>query len=441
MAMQQAQTAKTRKQRKPKRSLRKTPNARTPVSEQESLAIDLSKNEIDAIFKNLYLGNLKNPQAAIGMVYSLALDALQKTLVQGVDEMIRGFADETPGNENPFAPWLAKIIPSDPEKIDAFKKNLNDKLEAAKATVNNKITAACNSDADGPNAVGNKVSFSAEAIRAFLQEPMNETHDDPSGFHSPIARHLSNGRLRELFEEIQMAPPDDGIKRFKLSQLPERYRFSFSHDPAIRTASEPDQAAKDKAQAPPDEISIVEGELNIANADPAAICEDDRDAGESKAATAENDIEAASAIGAQAFENPDGRSEDIIPPSRIPHGVDIRFTPEALVQALGIPNADADAIKSEAMDILGMAVEVSEAMKEIAIEIAQAAVQAYQDEEIAHSLAEALQNDPRLEQDSELSAFVERLESPDESVPDDCAEIDNDELAEAFGKLLDGLEL
>ncbi len=450
MAIQQTLADKSKKQPKPKRSLRKKPLLRTPVSEQKDLAIDISKPELDAIFTNLYLGNLSNPQMALGMVYSLALDALEKTLIQGVDELLHSVADSKPAlsNNNPFAPWLNQFKPSDPDKINAFKNSLAQKIGNAKKTIQNRINQAYEADAKGNNIIGEKHHSTAEAVRAFLQDPLAEI-ELPA-----LETHLSKDRLQELFKEIQLPIPDDGIKRFHISQTPGHYRFSFGGIPASKKHT--DSVHIDSNEQTSDSVTSSDNsdaDSSIDNDDNSQqIAETDSEKSKfytiqpvtnnnensdvSSISTSDNETHPSAIYDDNAAiieTNPDSTHEQT-------NNVSIQLTPEKLQEVLGIDKAQTEALTSNALDAFHMATEVSEAMKAIAIQIAQATIDAYRHNEFPISLTEALKDDPRLQQDAELTAFVELLDAPESSPDEESETIDNDELASAFGKLLDNLD-
>lgn len=440
MAIQKTLAAKAKKQPKTKRSLRKKSFAGTPVSEQKDLAINLDKDQLDNIFKNLYLGNLQNPQMALGLVYSLALDALEKTLVQGIDEIIHAIPGQNESSNNPFAPYLNQVLPRNPEKISSFQASIADKIQAAKKSLQERIQKTYEADAKGNNLIGKKVQFSSEAIRAFLN-PKEDNGDVPA-----VNSHLSQERLHELFAQIQVPLPDDGIKRFHITQTPNHYRFSFGNQPIIKKQTDSVQISSDGRAVIDNEESIEESiEESVEE-----IAEDAESADEIEFVeeTCEMvDVEDVS----ETLESSDDidssviQSEEeitsVVSDNHVADDSAIRLTPDMLKQTLGITAEQTDSLKSGALDVMTMAVEVSEAMKEIAVQIAQATMEAFEEERFVPTLTEALQNDPRMQDDSELSEFVELLEAGDDAAAQDSEDIDNDELANAFGMLLDKLDL
>ncbi len=442
MAFQKTLAAKNKKQPKPKRSLRKKSFAETHVSEQKELAINLDKSQLDAIFTNLYLGNLQNPQMALGMVYSLALDALEKTLIQGIDELIHSMPGQNSDSQNPFAPWLERIMPRDADKISAFQTSIADKINTAKKSIQERIEKTYQADADGRNFIGKKLQFSSQAIRAFFDQ-VNENTDV-----SCVSGHLSQERLHELFNDIQIPLPDDGIKRFHITQTPDHYRFSFGNQPLIKKQSDSVRISSDG------DVSLAEavdecpgGDCEASNAPVCSISP----VSASPECSSETGLETLSEAECREM---DDTERDVVPERTLSSDISddssssdfsIRLTPDVLEQTLGITHEQTDTLKSEALDIMNMAVEVSEAMKEIAVQIAQATIEAFNEEQFVPSLTEALSNDPRMKEDAELSEFVEQLEAVDaggvdEDALDEAEAFDNEELANAFGMLLDKLD-
>ena len=84
----QTMAAKNKKQPKTRRSLKKRNSSQEvsphPVDPARALAIDMSKTELDNIFLGLHTGEIDNPQAALSNVYLLAIDAIEKTLLDGI---------------------------------------------------------------------------------------------------------------------------------------------------------------------------------------------------------------------------------------------------------------------------------------------------------------------------------------------------------------------
>lgn len=353
-----------RKIKKSKRSLAKHPLQTHDMA--NSITIDMSQQEMDDIFTGLYTGQLQNPQEAMGRVYSLALDSIEKTLIKGIADLCKDLAQQNNSN-NPLAPWLSKFIPSDPDKFQAFKDNFSSKIQASKLQIQSQIRGAMEKDRDDSNVMGTPGMQAGNKIRDIL----SSIHEMPAipGFHP-----LSDDRVRQLFNDIQQPVPDNTIPRFKISQEPGAYRFSFN-------TGHSNQQNPSKASVP---IEIHHQ-------------------------TSNDDIL-------------DTSSQSSHLPQIFPDSADAHDTVQSLQTA--------------AADIAGMASEVTVVMQEIAGQITKAAMETYASTPACPTLSQMLQNDPRFLQDKELSAFIQHLEADDDADEDDTP-LDNDELAKAFGLMLD----
>lgn len=420
--------AHTPKQHKAKRSLRKTPK-RQNLADKESLAIDLSKPEMDAIFAGLYTGQLENPQMAANKVYALALDALEKTLCEGLDEFCRDIQHNGSSNANPFAPWISKFIPKDQKKINSIRDDIKSKIGKAKNTVTTQLTNAFEADAAENNMLGKKGQMTANAIREVF------SHADDIKLPG-ISHYLSKDRLTELADLIKLPIQDDGVRRYTISNLPDKYRFSFGKTSSNTSADAPqtvqntvsfscggDEAssekASDDAQPNVDELStpIHIDENSTQNIPQNEVLPINHDSG-LQTQSSEVCSESHSA------------NSPILPPlNEILPDIPVNISPEML-----------GAIKEGAEDCVAAANEVTEIMKEMAVHITEAAMQAYREEQFKPSLSDILRDDPETENDAELLAFIQSLEcdpDPDDSSADS---IDNDELKTAFDKLLDDFD-
>ncbi len=365
--MNSARDNSARKIKKPKRSLAKNPLP-LPVS-SNTLAIDMSQQEMDEIFTGLYTGQLQNPQEAMGRVYSLALDSIEKTLIKGIADLCQDLSQHNNSN-NPLAPWLSKFIPSDPEHFQAFKNNFSSKIQASKLQIQSQIRGAMEKDREDSNVMGNPGIQAGNKIRDIL----SSIQDMPA---IPGIHPLSDDRVRQLFDEIQHPIPDNGIPRFKISQEPGAYRFSFN-----------------TARSNENKASNASVPLDIHHQ-----TSDDSDL--------------------------DTSSQTSLLPHIFPDSTDAHDAVQSFETA--------------AADIAGMASEVTVVMQEIAGQITKAAMETYASKPACPTLSQMLQNDPRLLQDKELSAFIQELEDDDDTEDDDTP-LDNDELAKAFGLMLDSFK-
>ncbi|MBQ9396601.1 MAG: hypothetical protein IJU23_13940 [Proteobacteria bacterium] len=425
--------APTPKQHKAKRSLRKAPKHQS-LADKESLAIDLSKPEMDAIFTGLYTGQLENPQMAANKVYALALDALEKTLCEGLDEFYRDIEHNSLSNsDNPFAPWIARFIPKDHSKILSIREDIKNKIGKAKHTVTDKLTGAFEADAEGNNLLGKKGQMTADAIR--------DIFDHVDDIKLPGLHHyLSKDRLKELSELIKLPIPDDGVKRYTISNLPDRYRFSFGTPASASRTSQTvqntvsfstdethgDISSSDSTQ-PEDTVSS-----SVPQTETATVTENtDTDTRDDNVQEPENtEISSKSEQKAPSTGEPSEHGQPVIPPLKeIIPDIPVALSPEML-----------NAIKEGAEDCVASANEVTEILKEMAVQITEAAMQAYREEHFKPTLADILRENPETENDAELLAFIQDLESGVDTDGSSDDDIDNEELTSAFSKLLDDFD-
>ena len=425
--------ANSPKQHKAKRSLRKTPKHQS-IADKKSLAIDLSKPEMDAIFTGLYTGQLDNPQMAANKVYALALDALEKTLCEGLDEFCRDIQrNSSADSDNPFAPWISKFIPKDKNKIISIREDIKNKIGKAKHTVTDKLTSAFEADAEGNDILGKKGQMTANAIRDILE------HVDDVKIPG-INHYLSKERLHELSELIKLPIPDDGIKRYTISNLPDRYRFSFG-TPSSTSPANTQQTVQNIISFSTDETSPVSStptedadeifaesqpEIDAIQPEFAPV----KDSDNANTRVDDENLPSDTVISSESEQIVQPAGKQIIPPlNEILPDIPVPLSPEML-----------NAIKEGAEDCVASATEVTEILKEMAVQITEAAMQAYREEHFTPTLTDILKENPETENDAELLAFIQDLESgidTDASTDDD---IDNDELTSAFSKLLDDFD-
>ncbi len=99
---------------------------------------------------------------------------------------------------------------------------------------------------------------------------------------------------------------------------------------------------------------------------------------------------------------------------------------------------------SESADIVALASELTDIVEKLADMIVESIVDGYVGEPVAPNLSEALRDDPRLQEDGELQAFIHSLETnePDNSEDGQMQEeIDDDALASVIGDVLKQFDL
>ncbi|GEM_PF-4336382 len=438
----QTMAAKNKKQPKTRRSLKKRNSSQEvsphPVDPARALAIDMSKTELDNIFLGLHTGEIDNPQAALSNVYLLAIDAIEKTLLDGISQLCHQLASDEgiAADDNPLAPWIGQLLHMEPEKLQAFQDNLKTKFDQAKQQLKNSVAQVMSQDADGQNIIGTGNAEYRKALIELLTNP-------EAKIRIPIAqKQLSDDRLSQIFQEIQTPIPDDGKKRYHFSKMPGIYRFSFGSDATKQNArvSEVPQNSEtsDSTQgerSSSDESDIVEQE-RIEDADTVREL-DGQDVEPEKCEQSEN---------SGALIQSDCMSDLEVQPAIVASPGDDKTRSSVSIALPNIPDGFADhpifqAIADTSLDITKMAREVTDAMTELAIQIGNEAIKAFAEDHLIPKLSESLKDDPRFSQDKELCAFIDILEEDSPEMNDSTDDgIDNDELAKAFATLFDEFE-
>lgn len=442
------QTQKTsgRKQPKQRRSLKKRSFAQG-IDASQGLVIDMDKGELENIFTGLATGQLENPQAALSRLYGLALDSLAKTLVDSLDDACAHLSTNDTAHEiaggTPFEPMLRNILPSDPGKIAAFKNSLSQKINEAK----DRVTAAYDAAAhEGPDRVSEQSRRTGAEIQSLLHAFSDESQK------TRAAHPLPPERLSQIYDQIHTPVYESGPRKYTISSLPNAWRFAIGNNKATVRSDSPGSVTistaidtKDAADghtvvsATSDVTSntavndISDQPQNEETPDHTVAAQDLTDT--PQAETAQTEI---------AAEN------QPLPEKRLFKTSDLPFPQELVPQEVAdaVPEVAPeiiDAIKSGATDIFAVANEVTSALETMALEIAHAAMAAYQEDETLQrslpSLAERLQEASDIPQDEELLSFVQSLEAPEApDAPADDEALSNDELADAFGQLLAQLD-
>ena len=445
-----------RKRRKPKRSLRKI--ARIPIDPNTCLGVDMSQKELNEIFTGLNTGTLENPQQALAKVYTVALDALQNTLREGVDSLCRQVVDATrsaDSSDNLFAPWLKRILPSDPARIESFRDGFLERVSDGIEKIEKSLHAAYEADARGENRIGRPGLQAAEAIRDVLDNP---------GVLSAFGRYqMSPERLRQIMRELRVPENTVQSRDYRITERPGAYRFSFgggqarfvSDDSGLRIRVKPsDKASGASESAGCDDALASDGGVDAAGTEPeGGLVEDSAETSGmfGEAAAPKTHESPAPENGGAPLQAQDERGDAEVAVAQEPCG---NAAPEvaqrgaesdavrAVNQAIGafagqigdaLAPGKAQDWKAGAESVVAVASEVTAVMQEIAMQIARATMQAYSERQFIPSLRESLRDDPRLEADRELAGFIDELEQPTEQ---DGAAPDNDELANAFAILL-----
>lgn len=452
------QSTDSKKKLKHRRSLRKHPHV--TLDPNRCLGIDMDQRELNDIFSKLNTGELENPQQALAKVYSLALDALENTLQDGIHQICQNLQDASnhPA-DNFFAPWLKKILPAEPQKIQALKDSFLDRVNDGKIKLQKSLSNAYQADAQGENTIDKVQAQTANALRKII----DETPDKTIAFKHP----LSPQRIDEIMRILDV-PTAHKPRQLQISQNDGIYHFSFGthfhplpdtlilrdspqnfpkNSPKIETQNVASSAENQMgtSQVKADDSSQISHSIEsssttpekraISNTEVPIVTEPVHDP-----QCDENTHLDVNEQNSDISQNHGLLDEKTSHPSES-HAQNIEFINHSfkafsnqIHETLSsVPPEFVDNLKSSAEDVVAMATEVTAVMQEIALQIANATLDAYHERRFIPSLSESLQDDPRI--DSELSSFIQSLES----LQDDNASVDvpnNDELANAFDLLL-----
>ena len=445
----QTQRTSGKKQPKQRRSLKK----RVPVQgidPAQGLVIDMDKGELENIFTGLATGQLENPQAALSRLYGLALDSLAKTLVDSLDKACTHISTNDTASEiaggTPFEPMIRNIIPSDPQKITAFKNSLSQKINEAK----DRVTAAYDAAAhEGPDRVTEQSQRTGAEIQSLLHAFSDESQKNRA------AHPLTPERLSQIYDQINTPVYESGPRKYTISSLPNAWRFAIGNNKATVRSDSPGSVTistsidtKDVTNADDGSVhTIVSASNDVTASEPNPL--EQATASESpERETAQADSQQSLTVQPETTAQAEAQP---LPENRLFKTSDLPLPQELVPQELAeaIPEVAPeiiDAVKSGATDVFAMANEVTSALEAIALEIAHAAMAAYQEDETLQrslpSLAQRLQEATDIPQDEELLSFVQSLEAPEAlDAPAEDEALSNDELADAFGQLLAQLDL
>ena len=457
----QTQKSSGKKQPKQRRSLKKCFPDKAHQDTPEGLVLDMDKGELENIFLGLSTGQLENPQVALSRLYGLALDSLAKTVIDSLDKACEHITTNDTAHEiaggTPFEPMLKRILPSDPQKIDAFKTSLSQKINKAKGHITDAYDTIAK---EGTDRLSEQSRQSGAEIERLLREASGE------GQNSHVAHPLDPERLSQIYDQIQAPVFENGPRKYTISSLPNAWRFSLgnsktsvsSNAPGNVTVSTTIDAAGAPEEAPqssaptsalppsPADITARDADITARDADTHEQPATPESTAE-KASAHESDAHPGSVTAAEDAahanaENTDTADKRLFKTSDLP--IPQKIDPKDLVGLLPDMNPQVvNALADGAMDVFGMATQVTTTLEAIALEVAHAAMKAYQEDEALKrslpSLAQRLREASDLPEDDELLDFVQTLEATDAS--DDSDALSNDELADAFGQLLAQLDL
>lgn len=437
--------APLRSQRSPKkkRSLKRTATPRRSIDPSRVLPINIDQNELSGIMERIAAGQENDPNAAFSKIYELALDSIAEALKGALLSLVQSL-QTAPDADLP--PFISGLIPErDPQTLDRVSKSLSQKIDLSRE----KIQLALTKQTKAP-AYGNYESFAKQirshGIQAHFQNAVNNVSN------ALMPAHVTADRLREICEDVKHYKPQKSTHdtfKIDLTRLPERGTLHFTTGaPKPSARSEQHTAAPtDPAPAPQTDTCETSDSALPPQTDPLQTdLDQDRvlsnDVAHQELSSAQDSVVTTQIV------VPAQNTETTL------HSASDQITPvleQALLSAALANKADTaniatvsqlesqatDTLKTFGVELVQTFDGITNMMSEFANQLTAAII-----EDQAHrlpTLSEALENDPRLQNDQELKDFVSFLDN-DDPLPDDNVSIDNDELAAAFGSLLDMLD-
>ena len=435
--------AQLRPQRSPKkkRSLKRTATPRRPLDPSRVLPINIDQNELSGIMERIAAGQETDPNAAFSKIYGLALDSIAEALKGALLSLVQNLQSASDAD---LPPLFSGLFPErDSQTLERVSQSLSQKIDLSRE----KIQLALERQNHAP-AFGNYESFARQVRAHGIQTHFQNAANRVSNALMPA--HITADRLREICEDVRLYKPQKSTHdtfKIDLTRLPERSTLHFTTGPA-----KPSETAEQRTSTP-NGATLQPDTRNASDAAPFTQPELVQTP-LSQTRSFSNDVPPHERDSAQ---NHAVTTTDVAPTqstSATPHGAPDQLIPaleQALLSAALANKADtthnvsvsqvesqaANALKTFGVELVQTFDGITNMMSEFANQLTAAII-----EDQAHrlpTLSETLENDPRLQNDPELKDFVSFLDG-DAPLPNDDVNIDNDELAAAFGSLLDMLE-
>ncbi len=441
---------------KKKRSLKRPDAKKHVVNPSRVLPIDIDQNELSGIMERIATGQEQDPNAAFSKIYVLALEAIADTIKNALTSLV-GNLQNIPQSDIP--PFLAALLPSrDSQTLEAVKHSLAEKIDLSRE----KLQQALGRQAKAQQQVKSYTDFANQVRERGFVAPIQDAVEKgvTAASNSLLPNHVTADRLREICDDLkQYKPAKSTHDTFKidLSRLPERGTIHFStKDMAPKKASQVEtttssidlSCSTDNATSTDStEVSLnSEVQLNRTNleASSSSACEDSANArAQNEVSTDEVTQSESSSSLIESQADSAGPLKDVV--EQVPSVLEQALLSAAIANQVQpgalevLPNLEskpADALKTFGVEVIQTFDGITNMMSDFAVQLASAIIEDQADR--LPTLSEALENDPRLEDDQELKDFVSFLDSSEDI--DSDTELDNDELAAAFGSLLDMLD-
>jgi len=446
---------------KKKRSLKRPDPKKHNVNPSRVLPIDIDQSELTGIMERIATGQEQDPNAAFSKIYVLALEAIADTIKGALTSLV-GNLQSIPQSEIP--PFLAGLIPSrDPKTLEAVKHSLAEKIDLSRE----KLQQALSKQAKARQTAGNYTSFANQVRERGFVAPIHEAVEKgvTAASNKLLPNHVTADRLREICDDIkQYKPAKSTHDTFKidLSRLPERetIRFSTKKDVAPNQAPQAETLTSSVELSCPsdDAVSADNAEVQLSSeVKLSSVAQDDVQTSvevsaveDVKSEIAANEVEQNEILSNELAQDEvvdqvrsEGPLKDVV--EQVPTVLEQALLSAAIANQVqpgtlnNLPQIEsqaADTLKTFGVEVIQTFDGITNMMSDFAAQLASAIIEDQANR--LPTLSEALENDPRMEDDQELKDFVSFLDSSEEGESD--TELDNDELAAAFGSLLDMLD-
>lgn len=447
----------TQSQKIKKRRSLKRPDSKKgrDVDPKNILPIAIDQNELDGIMKRIALGKEANPQEAFSKIYALALNSIADTLKSALQSFVENIANTT--EDVPV--FIEKMIPQskDPEALKRTAASLSEAIDRSRDKIQDSLR-----NETRKASYDNYDDYTAMLRQNNLLQPVdpNETVE-AADLPLPFS-HITADRLREICDDVRAYKPsktDSDTFKIDLNRLNRKRSMNFNihTDAADKTTPSEDVATPQDDEATREENEAAKKILENAVAEfqtevehekeeaakTAKVLQDTEDGvleiiRNAQASAESENAQCGSQPLAESIETVNQIAEQL--PALFEQALLSATRPDATDAASSTSSAEAlSKLKTFGVEFAETFEGITAMMTEFANQLSAAII-----EDQAHklpTLSQALGDDPRLKEDTDLMNFVSFLDdasSAEEVSPDD--DLSNDILSEAFGALLDQLD-
>ena len=451
MSITQSQKIKKRRSLK-----RPDPKKGREVDPKNILPISIDQSELDGIMKRIALGEEANPQEAFSKIYALALNSIADTLKSALLSFVENIA-----HTEDVPVFIEKLIPQskDPEALKRTAASLSDAIDRSRDKIQDSLRHETRK-----TSYDNYDDYTAMLRRNNLFQPVSKDTPEEPNLPSIPYGHITAERLREICDDVRTYKPsktDSDTFRIDLNRLNRKRTMNFDihADSKDQTSAEASVAQDDEATREENEAAksiienaVAEFQTTVEHekeeaAKTAKVLQDTEDGvleiiRNAQASAESNNAQEGSQPLAESIETVNQIAEQL--PTLFEQAILSATRSEASNNASATPSDEAlSKLKTFGVEFAETFEGITAMMTEFANQLSAAIIedQAYK----LPTLSQALGDDPRLKEDTDLMNFVSFLESDEPSSaaenpsPEDD-DLSNDILSEAFGALLDQLD-